>query len=189
MSLECLVKVSQILSVGLTFIVGLITLLVLKRQADLMKEQKELTNTLTQKQMKLALDLKKADSLLEFGRRYDTLLEQHGRIIGKDIATDTNFYYHRFFELLFHEFRAWQKRHLDDDIYEDWLVSRRRDVDLKKQIGTMSYEEGWRFVSDIGIGNDDFRAFMNEIHKCGNEKIREEVRTIMNRHRAAEQNP
>jgi hypothetical protein len=159
MDVNCWAQFGQAAGPFLTCIVGGLTLYVLHRQTELMQ------------------DLKKADSLLEFGRRYDTLLEQQGRIAPKDRDAETESYYCRFFELQFHEFRAWQKGHLDDDIYEDWLVSRRLNVFQE------SYANGWISAKKMYIGNADFVVFMNEIHDCEIANVRPEIQRIMDEHK------
>jgi hypothetical protein len=86
--------------------------------------------------------LKKADVLMECGRRFDQLVDRRESICNGS-QKDSCYYYERFWNLQNDEFSLWREGYIDDKTYEGWLEARHEESLKNEMVADRSYKDGW----------------------------------------------
>jgi len=102
--------------------------------------------------------LKKADVLMECGRRFDQLVDRRESICNGS-QKDSCYYYERFWNLQNDEFSLWREGYIDDKTYEGWLEARQEEFRNNETVGDMTYEDGWNHFKKK-TKDSIFKAFM-----------------------------
>lgn len=111
---------------------------------------------------RLTRQLKKADILLEFFRRFDQLIERRESINLSGSTTDSQYYYQRFWILQNDQFTLWREGYIEDRTYRAWLDARHEEYRANESTGNKTYLQGWDSVKTVSL-DVDFQKFMDEV--------------------------
>ena len=169
--LSILKEVSSLVLAAGTLVVLFLSLKTARRSQEVLKTS-----------LNLSKELKSADVLLDCSRRYDLRVEERQELIkefgtpSKDADDDPIFqYYEKFWLLQWDQYSFYKKGYVDDHIFKKWLDERHDEYNRNKSVGKIKYKDGWMFVKNNCLKDNDFIAFMEEVFKGHAE---EEIRKI-----------
>jgi len=115
--------------------------------------------------------LKNMDVLADFQKRYDHIAyDVKGAATNEVQALE---YYHRFWDLLGEEFRAWNDGSIDTVTFSSWMKFRHREWTNNSPEGhepTISYKDGWNKTTNY-LAEPQFTWFMEQVFNGRHEEV------------------
>lgn len=125
---------------ALTFVVGVLTVIILFLQ---IKANKEVAKESREADQMIAKQSTSAELLADCNRRYDELITImiNGGITDSNVSPDL--YYRRFWSLQFDQYNYRKLGFLDAQIFQYWMQCRHDDWNRNPTVGGKSYQDSW----------------------------------------------
>jgi hypothetical protein len=148
-----LVDIATILAPFLSFVIGILTVVVLREQLRLSRDLGDRTDELTR-------ELKRADIVQALNTRYDRLWQlRHNPSAVEDAAS----FFLRFWSLQLDQFAQWRAKFVPDDDYATWLQQRRGDYERDWKFRDMGLVDGWKLAKTEMAENSAFFVLLDKV--------------------------
>lgn len=144
-----------------TFVVGILTLLVLIKTIKSAERIGQRSNELIERH-------KKWETLMAFNETWDRLHQLRQDLEPKGGQRQIEVFYKRYWEFQHNQYIAWKNGHVDDGIFKAWMDQRQDDWKTEKPLGEISFQQAWKDEQKRKRFEDSgFTEFMETVFNRG----------------------